>query len=70
MKTINMLMETYRVKLLRDVYKKSLISGRSRIYREGDVVLVVDVKESIYCALKDHYIPKAELGITYIKTVD
>lgn len=60
-------METYHVRLLKDVYKKSLVSGKNKIYREGDIVLVVDVQESVYCALKDYYIAKSELGITYTK---
>lgn len=60
-------METYYVKILKDVYKKSLVSGKSKIYRKDDIVMVLQVDESIYCVLKDHYIPLKEEGVTYEK---
>ena len=58
-------MEPFQVRILKNIYARTLDMKRERIYKKNDIVLVIEINESIYCALKNVYIPKKDEGKVY-----
>lgn len=58
-------MEPFQVRILKNIYARTLDAKRKRIYKKNDIVLVIEINESIYCALKNVYIPKKDEGKVY-----
>lgn len=58
-------MEPFQVRILKNIYARTLDMDRKRIYKKNDIVLVIEINESIYCALKNVYISKKDEGKVY-----